>query len=74
MLLPASLCNPFSFANLLKLSAYAYALQGERIFSNYGNKSNEELIRNYGFSLERNSADFFHISFGSQSQAPGQFL
>ena len=45
--------------------------QGETIFSNYGNKSNEELIRNYGFALVDNSADFYHISLASQAPPAG---
>ena len=39
-------------------------MQGELLYSNYGNKSNEELILGYGFALPNNLADFFHIMIG----------
>lgn len=38
--------------------------QGQEVFGNYGNKSNEELILSYGFALPSNAADFFHIALG----------
>ena len=49
--------------------AYATAaklclLQGSPLYSNYGNKSNEELILGYGFALPHNEADFFHVMVG----------
>ncbi len=40
------------------------ALQGSPLYSNYGNKSNEELILGYGFALPENQADFFHVMIG----------
>ena len=43
-------------------------LQGTAAYSNYGHKSNEELILGYGFMLEDNPADFFHISLGLVTQ------
>ena len=37
--------------------------QGGELLSNYGFKSNEELLAGYGFALgPRNPADFFHIA------------
>lgn len=39
-------------------------LQGGTLYSNYGNKSNEELILGYGFALPHNEADFFHVMVG----------
>lgn len=39
-------------------------MQGEVLYSNYGNKSNEELILGYGFALHNNVADFFHVMIG----------
>ena len=36
--------------------------------SNYGNKSNEELILGYGFALPYNLADFFHVMIGLGQQ------
>lgn len=44
------------------------------MFSNYGHKSNEELILGYGFVLPDNKADFFHISLGIVPQAEGKAL
>ena len=50
--------------------------QGDVVYSNYGYKSNEELIVGYGFVLDPNPADFFHISLGlgacSTGAEPGQ--
>jgi hypothetical protein len=43
-------------------------LQGTVAYSNYGYKSNEELILGYGFMLEDNPADFFHVSLGLVTQ------
>ena len=43
-------------------------MQGTPAYSNYGFKSNEELILGYGFMLEDNPADFFHVSLGLQAQ------
>lgn len=38
-------------------------MQGGELLSNYGFKSNEELLAGYGFALgPRNPADFFHIA------------
>jgi len=38
---------------------------GTAVSSNYGHKSNEELLVGYGFILQpRNDADFFHFSLG----------
>ena len=45
-----------------------YAVQGAPVYSNYGFKSNEELILGYGFMLEDNPADFFHVSLGLHAQ------
>ena len=39
-------------------------VQGDVVWSNYGYKSNEELLLGYGFVLEPNLADFFHVSLG----------
>ena len=39
-------------------------MQGSVVWSNYGYKSNEELLLGYGFVLEPNQADFFHVSLG----------
>lgn len=39
-------------------------LQGSEVFSNYGHKSNEELILSYGFVIPNNPADFVHVSLG----------
>ena len=44
------------------------AVQGAPAYSNYGFKSNEELILGYGFMLEDNPADFFHVSLGLHAQ------
>ena len=44
------------------------AVQGAPAYSNYGFKSNEELILGYGFMLEYNPADFFHVSLGLRAQ------
>ena len=44
-------------------------MQGSAAFSDYGYKSNEELILGYGFMLEDNPADFFHVSLGLVAQA-----
>ncbi|DBA67229.1 TPA: hypothetical protein ACH3X2_001539 [Trebouxia sp. C0005] len=38
--------------------------QGCALHSNYGNKSNEELILGYGFAVPHNEADFFHVMVG----------
>lgn len=38
--------------------------RGGAVSSNYGHKSNEELMVGYGFILPRNEADFFHFSLG----------
>ena len=43
-------------------------VQGSPAFSNYGYKSNEELILGYGFMLRDNPADFFHVSLGLHAQ------
>ena len=43
-------------------------MQGHPLYSNYGNKSNEELILGYGFALPNNSADFFHVMIGLGQQ------
>ena len=45
-----------------------FAVQGAPAYSNYGFKSNEELILGYGFMLEDNPADFFHVSLGLHAQ------
>ncbi|KAA6420367.1 MAG: Histone-lysine N-methyltransferase setd3 [Trebouxia sp. A1-2] len=37
---------------------------GCALHSNYGNKSNEELILGYGFAVPHNEADFFHVMVG----------
>ena len=42
--------------------------QGSTVYSNYGYKSNEELILGYGFMIEDNPADFFHVSLGLHAQ------
>ncbi len=34
------------------------------MYSNYGYKSNEELIIGYGFMLEENPAEFYHVCLG----------
>ena len=44
------------------------SVQGAPAYSNYGFKSNEELILGYGFMLEDNPADFFHVSLGLHAQ------
>ena len=44
------------------------AVQGAPAYSNYGFKSNEELILGYGFMLEDNPADFYHVSLGLHAQ------
>ena len=44
-------------------------LQGDVLLSNYGNKSNEELLLSYGFMLDDNPADFFHVSLGMSVSA-----
>ena len=41
------------------------------MYSNYGYKSNEELIIGYGFMLEDNPADFYHVSLGIRIDAEG---
>ena len=49
-------------------------LQGCALHSNYGNKSNEELILGYGFAVPHNEADFFHVMVGlagSSNPKPG---
>ncbi len=52
-------------------------LQGCTLYSNYGNKSNEELILGYGFALPHNEADFFHVMVGlagtSKPEAGGDY-
>ena len=47
-------------------------MQGDKVFSNYGNKSNEELILGYGFVIPDNPADFFHVSLGMDAQSSGK--
>ncbi len=44
-------------------------LQGDVLYSNYGYKSNEELLLGYGFILEPNSADFFCVSLGLETSS-----
>ena len=39
-------------------------IQGSTVYSNYGYKSNEELIIGYGFMLEENPAEFYHVCLG----------
>ena len=39
-------------------------MQGAVLYSNYGYKSNEELILGYGFALADNAANFFHVMIG----------
>lgn len=39
-------------------------MQGSVLYSNYGYKSNEELILGYGFALANNPANFFHVMIG----------
>ena len=55
-------CHCYVYAVRSKTSGIV--LQGDMLYSNYGNKSNEELILGYGFSLPTNQADFFHVSLG----------
>eukprot|EP00884_Botryococcus_braunii_P021114 jgi/Botrbrau1/7687/Bobra.0159s0125.1 len=38
--------------------------QGGIVYNNYGHKSNGELLLGYGFVLQHNMADFFHIGVG----------
>ena len=45
-----------------------FVVQGAPAYSNYGFKSNEELILGYGFMLEDNPADFLHVSLGLHAQ------
>ena len=47
-------------------------LQGEEVFSNYGHKSNEELILSYGFVIPNNQADFVHVSLGFSADDTGK--
>lgn len=50
-------------------------LQGAQPFSNYGYKSNEELILGYGFILDNNPADFVNISLGlGATSADGKYM
>lgn len=44
-------------------------MQGDEVFSNYGYKSNEELLLGYGFILEPNIADFFSVSLGLDARS-----
>lgn len=46
------------------VTSSARCMQAEVLYSNYGNKSNEELILGYGFALRNNVADFFHVMIG----------
>lgn len=39
-------------------------MQGSVLYSNYGYKSNEELIVGYGFAVPDNPANFFHVMIG----------
>ncbi len=57
-------------------SDHQYAtLQGDQLYSNYGHKSNEELLLGYGFVLEPNTADYFSVSLGLEaSSAAGNLL
>ncbi|BDA40695.1 probable actin-histidine N-methyltransferase at N-terminal half [Coccomyxa sp. Obi] len=43
--------------------------KGDILYSNYGYKSNEELLLGYGFILEPNSADFFCVSLGLETSS-----
>lgn len=47
-------------------------MQGEEVFSNYGHKSNEELILSYGFVIPNNPADFVHVSLGFSADDTGK--
>ena len=38
--------------------------RGGQLFTNYGGKGNEELLRGYGFTLESNPHDFYVIELG----------
>ena len=42
-------------------------LQSDQLYSNYGHKSNEELLLGYGFVLEPNTADYFSVSLGLEA-------
>ena len=53
-------------------SYHASYMQGHALYSNYGNKSNEELILGYGFALPNNPADFFHVMIGLGRQPGGE--
>ncbi|KAK9916904.1 hypothetical protein WJX75_008596 [Coccomyxa subellipsoidea] len=41
--------------------------KGDQLYSNYGHKSNEELLLGYGFVLEPNTADYFSVSLGLEA-------
>ncbi|CAL8466995.1 g6531 [Coccomyxa elongata] len=43
--------------------------KGDVLYSNYGYKSNEELLLGYGFILEPNPADFFCVSLGLETSS-----
>ena len=48
---------------VLPVSICKILAQGGELLSNYGFKSDEELLAGYGFALgPRNPADFFHIA------------
>lgn len=44
-------------------------MQGSVLYSNYGYKSDEELIIGYGFTLPDNPANFFHVMIGLADKA-----
>ena len=43
--------------------------EGSVVYNNYGDKSNEELLLGYGFVLEPNSADSFHVMLAAGSMS-----
>ncbi|KAK9823277.1 hypothetical protein WJX72_001533 [[Myrmecia] bisecta] len=43
--------------------------KGGTLYSNYGYKSNEELLVGYGFILDSNPANFFHVSLALENVA-----
>jgi len=69
---------PYDSIHTCICSAVKFCLmQGSPLYSNYGNKSNEELILGYGFSLSHNQANFFHVMIGmagtSNSEPGGDY-
>lgn len=49
-------------------------IKGQEIFNNYGPKSNEELLLTYGFVLQNNPQDAYHLEVASMAADDGEEL